>query len=108
MRDDRDDRDVRLSGLARSSAAPSQVLLRLLGLGIEDVSRTLCGRVELPDELFNALLAHTDVDLRKALAMNLRLAPEIRSRLADYPDMRVRGTLVEACWYRHHVSTPAP
>lgn len=104
----RDDHDVRLSGLARNSAAPPEILLRLLGLGIEDVAWTLCGRAELPDELLGALLAHPDVELRKVLAMNLRLGPETRSRLADDPDMRVRGTLVEHCSYRHHVPTLAP
>ncbi|QFG25061.1 LRV domain-containing protein [Actinomadura sp. WMMB 499] len=83
--------------MARNPAAPVVILLRLLDTEIPDVQSALCGRVNMPDALFEAILSHADPNLRKGLAFNLSLGPERRSRLAADPDRRVRGNLVEQC-----------
>ncbi|WP_137993559.1 translation initiation factor 2 [Streptomyces vilmorinianum] len=85
-----------LSGLALNPAAPADVLLRLLDSEDGAVISALCRqRRAFPDEVVEAILAHPEPRVRRALARNPHMAGDVRGRLVDDENWLVRATLAD-------------
>ncbi|SDJ38869.1 translation initiation factor 2 [Streptomyces indicus] len=83
-----------LTGLAVNPAAPADVLLRLLEPEHAEVWPALAGRrASFPEEVAAAVVAHPDVRVRKALARNAFVDPEVRGLLVDDSEWIVRACL---------------
>ncbi|MGZ9929041.1 hypothetical protein ACXNSR_04025 [Streptomyces sp. NC-S4] len=78
-----------LHGLVGNTAAPADVLIRLLGLEDEWLRWVVPRRIDLPPEVVDAILVHPDRRVRTALAENADADPGLRARLLDDPDPRV-------------------
>ncbi|MEU0398064.1 hypothetical protein ABZ208_36005 [Streptomyces sp. NPDC006208] len=73
------------SHLGANPSAPGDVLLRLLRTGDRDLCRTLAWRRELPEEVGDELVGHSDPHIRRLLADSWNADPELRARLLDGP-----------------------
>ncbi|WP_327357387.1 translation initiation factor 2 [Streptomyces sp. NBC_01304] len=83
-----------LDGLAINSAAPADLLLRLLEPEYESTWPALAGRREaFPEAVIAAIVGHPRSGVRAALARNPFVDPEVRGRLVDDPDWLVRARL---------------
>ncbi|AQT70997.1 hypothetical protein [Streptomyces sp. fd1-xmd] len=82
-----------LCALAVNTAAPADVLLRLLGQEDECARRPVPKRAVLPQEVIEAILVHPDRQVRKAFAENADADPEQRARLVDDPSKSVHLSL---------------
>ncbi|MFE7096446.1 hypothetical protein [Streptomyces erythrochromogenes] len=78
-----------LHALAHNTAAPADVLLRLLGQEDEYLRRQVAQRAVLPREVIEAVLVHPDRRVRTAFAENADAEPEQRARLVDDPSKSV-------------------
>lgn len=77
-------------GVAGNTAAPADVLLRLLDPAGEPAWGVLCGGRALPEEVVSAIVGGDQVLQKKYLAGNPHATPEQRGRLATDPDPMVR------------------
>ncbi|GAA2426332.1 Mucin-2 [Streptomyces coeruleofuscus] len=84
-----------LDGVARNSALPTPLLLRLLAFeGDGDrPPRDALQRAGLPELAVVAILAHPNPSARIDFAMSARAEPAQRARLADDPSPKVRAAL---------------
>ncbi|MER5553729.1 hypothetical protein ABT001_19005 [Streptomyces sp. NPDC002793] len=82
-----------LRGVAVNSAAPSEVLLRLLSDQARAVRTLLCEERQLPAVVVEAVVAHPERDVRRRFARNRYASAEQRGRLADDVDDLVRAAL---------------
>ncbi|WP_155387076.1 HEAT repeat domain-containing protein [Catellatospora paridis] len=85
--------DPVLRGLAHNPAAPTDVLLGLLGAHGDALSDAFNRRADLPPVVVEAMLRHPSARVRAALAVNRYVDSAIRLRLVDDPDPRVVGAL---------------
>jgi hypothetical protein len=75
-----------IPGLAANTAAPAEVLLRLLKLEYDwGIVARLTWRRSVPDEVAEAMLNHPNRRVRAALADSAHADPELRARLLDGP-----------------------
>jgi hypothetical protein len=81
--------DPVLRGLAHNPAAPTDVLLGLLGGHGDVLSDAFNRRADLPPVVVEAMLRHPSARVRAALAVNRYVDSVIRLRLVDDPDRRV-------------------
>ncbi|KPC65341.1 translation initiation factor 2 [Streptomyces chattanoogensis] len=80
-----------LDGLAVNPAVPTDLLLRLLGPEYESVWHALAAlRASFPEEVTAAIVRHPHRRVRRALARNPFVDPEVRGLLVDDPDWFVR------------------
>ncbi|WP_406739213.1 hypothetical protein OG365_35105 [Streptomyces sp. NBC_00853] len=97
-----------LHGLVGNTAAPADVLVRLLGHEDEWVRRAVARRAVLPQEVVEAVLVHPDRHVRIALAENGNADPDQRARLLEDPALGVHFMLaVGPLTYRQQVA-PLP
>lgn len=97
-----------LHGLVGNTAAPADVLVRLLGHEDERVRRAVARRAVLPQEVIEAVLVHPDRHVRIALAENGNADPDQRARLVEDPAPGVHLALaVGPLTYRQQVA-PLP
>ncbi|MFE1869926.1 hypothetical protein ACFW9N_03360 [Streptomyces sp. NPDC059496] len=97
-----------LHGLVGNTAAPADVLMRLLGHEDERVRRAVARRAVLPQEVVEAVLVHPDRRVRIALAENGNADPDQRARLLEDPALGVHFMLaVGPLTYRQQVA-PLP
>ncbi|WP_327412198.1 hypothetical protein [Streptomyces sp. NBC_01233] len=97
-----------LHGLAGNTAAPADVLLRLLGHEDEWVRRAVARRAVVPQEVIEAVLVHPDRHVRSAFAENGNADPDQRARLVDDPAPAVHLALAHGpLAYRRRVA-PLP
>ncbi|WP_155371568.1 hypothetical protein [Catellatospora vulcania] len=82
-------RDELLRGVAANPAAPAGVLLRLLAPAASASWGVLSGGRDLPVEVVDAILAHSDRRPAVHLARNPYVDPAQRARLLDDPDPRM-------------------
>ncbi|MEU6217025.1 hypothetical protein ABZ845_05800 [Streptomyces sp. NPDC047022] len=82
-----------LRGVAANTAAPSDVLLRLLHPDARAAWEILCQERALPADVVDAVIAHPERSVRRAFARNRYATPAQRSRLVDDPDAFVRADL---------------
>ncbi len=85
--------DPVLRGLAHNPAAPTDVLLGLLGAHGDALSDAFNRRADLPPVVVEAMPRHPSAWVRAALAVNRYVDSAIRLRLVDDPDRRVVGAL---------------
>ncbi|MGW7432372.1 hypothetical protein ACWGIN_22825 [Streptomyces sp. NPDC054861] len=90
-----------LRGIAFNPAAPSDVLMRLVGSAAGEAGLLMCAGRDLPDAVIDAALNHPDRVVRRALARNWHIDPERLAPLATDPSGIVRGWLASL---GHHVS----
>ncbi|MGW7469919.1 hypothetical protein ACWGJT_35955 [Streptomyces xantholiticus] len=77
-------RDGVLEGLAGNPAAPSSVLLRLLGVeDIHHIVRIVVWRKDLPQDVVDAVVTHPDRRIRSLYGESGHADPEQRARLLD-------------------------
>lgn len=82
-----------LRGIAFNSAAPSDVLVRLLDRAAGEAGLLMCEGRDLPDAVIDAVLRHPDYVIRRALARNRYVDPARLAPLATDPSGIVRGWL---------------
>ncbi|MBR7831841.1 hypothetical protein KDL01_01130 [Actinospica durhamensis] len=92
-------------GVAGNSAAPSSVLLRLLGEEGRPAWRTLCRERALPEDVIEAVLTHPARAVRVGIARNPYVEPEQRARLVEDANPWVRAALATG---PSHMSRPKP
>ncbi len=80
-----------LRGVAANSAAPSEVLLRLLAEQARAAWTILCEERDLPADVVEAVVAHPERTVRRSFARNRHAAVEQRGRLVRDPDALVRA-----------------
>ncbi|GAA1652379.1 hypothetical protein [Actinoplanes couchii] len=85
-----------LHTLALNQAMSGEVKLRLARLGDPSVRAALALRSEHgPRELFELLAGDSGKSVKEYLAQNGRVPEDIRARLADDPDPKIRATLAQ-------------
>ncbi|MET7397411.1 hypothetical protein ABZS66_28385 [Dactylosporangium sp. NPDC005572] len=77
-------------GLARNPSATAEVLRRLLRTHPDAACEGLRDRADLPRPVQEAMAAHPAPAVRMALARHPLADPDLRARLLDDPDWRVR------------------
>ncbi|WP_238011898.1 hypothetical protein KZZ52_38070 [Dactylosporangium sp. AC04546] len=77
-------------GLARNPSATAEVLRRLLRTHPDETCEGLRDRADLPRPVQEAMAAHPAPAVRRALARHPLVDPDLRARLLDDPDWRVR------------------
>ncbi|MEU8773341.1 hypothetical protein [Streptomyces sp. NPDC048606] len=82
-----------LRGIALNPAAPSDVLVRLLGPEAGPAALLMCEGRDLPDEVVDVALRHPARAVRRALAGNRYVDPSRLAPLASDPSGIVRGRL---------------
>ncbi|MFF3301531.1 hypothetical protein [Streptomyces sp. NPDC002908] len=82
-----------LRGIAFNTAAPTDVLIRLLGEGAGEAGLLMCEGRDLPDAVIDEAVRHPVERIRKALARNWHLDPERLAPLASDPSGLVRASL---------------
>lgn len=82
-----------LRGVAFNPAAPSDVLVRLLGRAAGGTGPLMCEGRDLPDAVVDAALRHPDKTIRRALARNPYVDPARLAPLATDPSGIVRAWL---------------
>ncbi|MFE5809687.1 hypothetical protein [Streptomyces sp. NPDC056491] len=82
-----------LRGVAFNSAAPSDVLIRLMQAAAGEAGLLMCTGRDLPDAAFDAALRHPDRRIRQALALNRHVDASRLAPLATDPSGLVRGRL---------------
>ncbi|MET9573766.1 hypothetical protein ABZY34_32475 [Streptomyces virginiae] len=97
-----------LRALAHNTAAPADVLLRLLGHEDERVRREVARRAVLPQEVIEAVLVHPDRRVRMAFAENGDADPEQRARLVDDPSPVVPLMLAAGPMSHRQPDSPLP
>jgi hypothetical protein len=80
-------------GVAANTAAPSDVLLRLLQPAARAAWKVLCQERALPADVVDAVIVHPERSVRRSFARNHYATPAQRSRLLDDPDAFVRADL---------------
>ncbi|MEV6327707.1 hypothetical protein [Streptomyces sp. NPDC051909] len=100
--------DSWMRGTAANTAAPADVLLRLLDPGASSAWKTLCQERALPDAVTEAVLRHPRREVRRAFASNGHMAPELRGRLVRDPDALVRAALAAGPKPRRGRAVPLP
>ncbi|MFF8602216.1 hypothetical protein ACF065_13690 [Streptomyces sp. NPDC015232] len=97
-----------MRGIAGNSAAPAEVLLRLLDPGASTAWKTLCQERTLPEAVVEAVLRHPRREVRRAFARNGHVPPELRGRLAHDPDALVRAAVAAGPVPRRERPAPLP
>ncbi|MFD6971044.1 hypothetical protein [Streptomyces sp. NPDC059949] len=97
-----------LYGLVGNTAAPADVLLRLLGHEDEWLRRAVARRAVLPQEVIEAVLVHPDRHVRMALAENGGIDPGQRARLVDDPAPAVHLALAHGPLAYRRRTAPLP
>ncbi|MFJ8295021.1 hypothetical protein ACIQ9R_04010 [Streptomyces sp. NPDC094447] len=82
-----------LRGVAFNTAAPSDVLIRLVGEAAGETGLLMCEGRDLPDPVVDAILRHPAARIRRALARNRYVDPARLTPLATDPSGIVRGWL---------------
>ncbi|MEU4356115.1 hypothetical protein [Streptomyces virginiae] len=100
--------DLWLRGVAVNTAAPAEVLLRLLDPAAGEARRILCEERRLPDEVVDAVVAQPDAKVRRALAGNPHVSPAQRGRLVEDPHDLVRATVAGGPHPRPRRPLPLP
>ncbi|MFF7176521.1 hypothetical protein [Streptomyces pseudovenezuelae] len=95
-----------LRGIAFNPAAPSDVLVRLLGPAAGDAGLLMCEGRDLPDAVIDAALHHPSEVIRRALARNRYVDPARLTPLASDPSGIVRARL--ASGPRHYPQRVRP
>ncbi|MET9539020.1 hypothetical protein ABZY16_16145 [Streptomyces sp. NPDC006553] len=86
-------RELWLRGIAFSTAAPADVLIRLLDEAAGEAGLLMCEGRDLPDAVIDAALRHPVEGIRRALARNLHVDPARLAPLASDPSGLVRAYL---------------
>ncbi|MFF7443151.1 hypothetical protein [Streptomyces sp. NPDC008122] len=86
-------RELWLRGLAFNSAAPSDLLIRLMDPAAGGVGPMMCEGRDLPDAVIDAALRHPAEVVRRALARNRYVDPARLAPLATDPSGIVRARL---------------
>ncbi|MFZ3474979.1 hypothetical protein ACODT3_01105 [Streptomyces sp. 4.24] len=86
-------REPWLRGVAFNPAAPSDVLIRLMGEAAGEAGPLMCEGRDLPDAVVDAALRHPSRKIRGALALNRHVDPARLAPLATDPSGIVRGRL---------------
>lgn len=97
-----------LRGVAANPAAPSDVLLRLLDPAAGEARRLLCQGRDLPPEVIDAVVTHSEMRVRWAFARNPHVDPARLRPLADDPSALVRGNLAGGPHPRQRQVRPLP
>ncbi|MER7001328.1 hypothetical protein [Streptomyces sp. NPDC000410] len=82
-----------LRGIAFNPAAPSDVLIRLVGQAAGEAGLLMCEGRDLPDAVIDAALLHPARGIRRALAGNRHVDPARLAPLATDPSGIIRARL---------------
>ncbi|WP_204077059.1 hypothetical protein [Planotetraspora phitsanulokensis] len=92
--------------MARNTAAPSEILLRILAAPMTfEIALALTHRPDLPEPIIDAIVRHPNRDVRQLLAFSSNVTAAARSRLAADPGAGVRRALAEEGTRQYSVST---
>ncbi|MFF3674655.1 hypothetical protein ACFYYS_11790 [Streptomyces sp. NPDC002120] len=86
-------RELWLRGVAFNTAAPADVLIRLLDEAAGEAGLLMCEGRDLPDAVIDTALHHPVERIRRALARNLHVDPARLAPLASDPSGIVRAHL---------------
>ncbi|MGW6781783.1 hypothetical protein [Streptomyces sp. NPDC054987] len=95
-------------GVAANTAAPADVLLRLLDPAAGEARRILCEERRPPDEVMDAIVVHPEWRVRRSLAGNPHIRPAQRGRLVEDPHDLVRATVAAGPRPRTRPPQPLP
>ncbi|WP_432133789.1 hypothetical protein [Streptomyces sp. bgisy154] len=101
-------RELWLRGIAFNTAAPADVLIRLLDEAAGEAGLLMCEGRDLPDAVIDAALCHPVERIRRALARNLHVDPARLAPLASDPSGLVRARLAGGTRHRPRWVRPLP
>ncbi|MFE6364840.1 hypothetical protein ACFVP3_33220 [Streptomyces sp. NPDC057806] len=97
-----------LRGIAFNTAAPAEVLIRLLDEAAGEAGPLMCEGRDLPGAVFEAALRHPATRIRRALARNLHVDPARLAPLASDPSGLVRAQLAGGTRHQRRWVRPLP
>ncbi|MGW5640745.1 hypothetical protein ACWEWQ_39405, partial [Streptomyces sp. NPDC003832] len=101
-------RELWLRGLALNTAAPADVLIRLLDEASGEAGPLMCEGRDLPDAVIEAAVHHPTGRIRRALAGNLHVDPARLAPLASDPSGLVRAQLAGGTRHKPRRVRPLP